>query len=180
MTGGLIFKSPDDRTHLVDGDHTPLDQRNDVVTFRSAPLGSDTAIAGNVYADIWLRSPALDTDVVIKLIDEYPPDVEHPEGFGINVTEGILRGRFRSSLENPTPLTPGEITLFRVEAPDTANLFKAGHRIRLDVASSDYPRFDVNPNTGEPAWKDGERQLIINEIIIDVDHPSALHLCVIK
>ena len=88
-------------------------------------------------------------DIAIKLVDVAPPKSDYPEGFSANLTDGILRLRYRDSWEAPKLMTKGETVTIRVEAAPIAALFAAGHRIRLDIAGSNFPKFDVNPQTGE-------------------------------
>jgi putative CocE/NonD family hydrolase len=90
----------------------------------------------------------------------------------MNLTDGILRVRYRKSWEQPRMLKPGEIAPITVEAFPTSNLFKKGHRIRLDVSSSNFPHFDVNPNTGAPEAKGLTRQIARNTLYVDAEHPS--------
>ena len=99
---------------------------------------------------LWASSSALDTDFTAKLIDVHPPSRDYPAGIDMNLEDGIIRARFRNSLEKAELMKPGEIYEFTIQLYPTSNLFKAGHRIRLDISSSNFPRFDLNPNTGEP------------------------------
>lgn len=159
--------------------YLPLSARPDVLVFRTPPLTEPMTIAGGVSAQIHLSSSAPDTDLTIKLIDEYPPSPDHPGGFAMNLTEGILRLRFRNSYTDPEPMEPGQIYDVTVTAPDTANLFAPGHRIRLDVSSSNFPRFDINPNTGGPVATDRRARVAENTVHISPEHPSALCLQVL-
>ena len=86
----------------------------------------------------------------MKLVDEYPPNADYPEGFAMNLTDGILRVRYRDSWERPQLMTPGKVYAIRIDAFPTSNRFKRGHRIRIDISSSNFPHFDANPNTGDP------------------------------
>ena len=105
---------------------------------------------GRSTAQLWLASDAPDTDFTAKLIDLYPPSADYPDGFAMNLTEGILRVRYRDSWEQPALMVPGEVYAITIELFPTANLFMPGHRLRLDISSSNFPHFDVNPNSGEP------------------------------
>ena len=102
----------------------------------------------------------------------YPPSADYPLGFAMNVTDGILRLRYRNSWEKPEPLVPGVPVQITVEAFPTANLFKRGHRLRLDVSSSNFPHFDVNPNTGAPEGRGLTRQVARNTVYLDRERPS--------
>lgn len=168
VTGSAVFGAKEP--------YLPLSARPDVLVFRTDPLAQDQTIAGAVTVDLYVSSSAPDTDFTIKLIDEYPPSVAFPNGFALNLTEGILRARFRNSFDAPELMTPGKIYKLHVSSPDTANLFAKGHRIRLDVSSSNFPRFDVNPNTGEAIASERRKIQAENTIHMSEEHPSALHL----
>src|SRR5207248_7961544 len=115
----------------------------------------------------------------IKLLDVYPPSEDYPEGFALNLTDGILRCRYRDSWESPTLMSPGQVYRIKVEAFPTANLFKQGHRIRLDISSSNFPHFDVNPNTGEAEGMARCRRIAVNSVHVDAAHPSHIVLPII-
>jgi uncharacterized protein len=142
----------------------PLSARADVLVFQSEPLAEDMEVVGPITATLWVSSSAPDTDITLKLIDCYPPSVAWPDGFAMNLTHGILRLRYRDSFSKPSPLEPGQIYKIAVEAFPTANLFARGHRIRLDVSSSNFPHFDVNPNSGEPEGAAARRQIARNRL----------------
>jgi putative CocE/NonD family hydrolase len=168
------------------GDHVwnwpepiPLSARNDVVVFQTAPLAEDVEVTGELKVKLWASSSALDTDFTAKLVDVHPPNPDYPGGFDQLLTDGILRARFRESLFEEKLMKPGEIYEFTLTLYPTSNVFKKGHRIRVDISSSNYPRFDVNPNTGEPLGKHRRHQLAINTIYHDRDHPSHIVLPVI-
>jgi uncharacterized protein len=150
----------------------PLASRPDVLVFQTEPLAADVEITGPVEARLWIASDAPDTDITAKLIDVYPPSADFPQGFDMNLCEGILRCRYRDDPANPTPLEPGVPVPITVELFPTANLFRAGHRIRLDIASSDFPHYDLNPQTGEPdgAWRTWRTAR--NTLFVDATRPS--------
>ncbi len=108
----------------------------------------------------------------MKLVDVYPPSEDFPTGFEMNLTDGILRACYRNDPSRPEPLTPGEVYELVIEPYPTANRFKAGHRIRIDVSSSNFPRFDVNPNTGEPLGRHRRSVPADNSIHHGPAHPS--------
>jgi len=122
---------------------------------------------------------ALDTDFTAKLIDVYPPSEDWPEGFDLNLTDGIVRARYRDSPERQTLMEPGEVYEITVEPFPTANLFQAGHRIRVDISSSNYPRFDLNPNTGEPLGRATRMIPADNTIYHDAARPSHVVLPIV-
>lgn len=157
----------------------PLEARPDVLVFQTEPLKEDVEVTGPITAELWISSDAVDTDFVIKLVDLYPPSEDYPAGYALNLTDGILRCRYRDSWENPAPMTPGQVYRIKVEAFPTSNLFKKGHRIRLDVSSSNFPKFDVNPNTGAPEGVGLARQVARNTIHLDAGRPSHVVLPII-
>jgi putative CocE/NonD family hydrolase len=156
-----------------------LSARPDVLVFETAALEEDVEVTGAIEAKLWISSDRPDTDFTIKLIDVYPPNEDYPDGFAMNVTDGIQRVRYRKSFETPEMLNPGEITEVTVRAFPTSNLFKKGHKIRLDVSSSNFPHFDVNPNTGAPEGKGETRAVAKNTIHLDAAHPSHVVLPII-
>jgi putative CocE/NonD family hydrolase len=157
----------------------PLAARPDILVFESEPLTEDVEVIGAVVADLWIASDGPDTDFTIKLIDLYPPRADYPEGYALNLTDGILRCRYRDSWERPAPMTAGAVYRIRVEAFPTSNLFKRGHRIRLDVSSSNFPHFDVNPNTGAPEGTGLVTRVATNRVFADRDRPSSVILPVV-
>jgi putative CocE/NonD family hydrolase len=123
---------------------------------------------------------ALDTDFTVKLIDVYPPSPDYPDGYALNLTDSIMRARFRDSFAKPELMAPNEIYQLSFPLYPTSNLFKRGHRIRVDISSSNFPRFDVNPNTGGPLGEPGGMVVADNTIHHDSDRPSHIVLPVIK
>lgn len=125
-------------------DQRPLAARKDILVYTGEPITQPLAIAGPVKMKLFAATDGPDTDWVVKLIDV------HPNGFAMNVCEGILRARYRKGTDKPELLKPGEAYEFEVDLVGTANVFLPGHRIRVDITSSHFPQFDRNPNTGEP------------------------------
>lgn len=159
--------------------YQPVAARTDVLVFQSQPLTADLEVTGEIEANLWISSDCPDTDFTIKLIDVYPPSEDYPEGYALNLTDGIMRCRYRDSWSAPVPMTPGTVYAIKVTAFPTANLFKRGHRIRLDVSSSNFPHFDVNPNTGGPEGTGLLRRVARNVVYMDAGRPSHLLLPVI-
>ncbi len=148
-------------------DQRPAEARPDVLVFTTAAFAQDIEVTGPVTADLWVSTSAVDTDFTAKLVDVWP------SGFAQNLTEGILRLRYRNSQEKPELANPGETYHIAVDLWATSNVFLAGHKLRLEVSSSNFPRFDRNLNTGE------EQVKATNMIFHDKAHPSALLLSIV-
>jgi putative CocE/NonD family hydrolase len=159
--------------------YRPLSSRGDVLVFQTPPLNDPVELTGPISATLWISSDAPDTDFTVKLVDVYPPNEDYPDGFAMNLTDGILRVRYRDSWERPTLMTPGQVYQITVTAFPTSNLFARGHRIRLDVSSSNFPHFDVNPNTGEPEARATGQRVATNRVYLDRHRPSQITLPVI-
>ena len=154
-------------------DQRPNEGRADVLIFSTPPLAKDVEATGWVKATIYASSSAADTDFTALLAD-----VE-PSGYARFLTDGIVRARYRASAERGEPIEPGKIYEYSIDLWATSNLFKAGHRIRLYVSSSNFPRFDRNLNTGEPGGGSARMVKAQQRIYHDAQHPSALVLPVI-
>jgi hypothetical protein len=157
-------------------DQRIVESREDVLCYSTASLESDTEVTGPVRLILYVRSSALDTDFTGKLVDVYP------DGRAIILTDGILRARYRDSFSSPQLLTPGRVYQLEIDLVATANVFASGHRIRLEISSSNFPRFDRNTNSGGIIAHEAEDDFIIatNEILHDNEHPSHLVLPVIE
>ncbi|MGV8922741.1 MAG: CocE/NonD family hydrolase [Thermomonas sp.] len=176
MLPGAFDQRDDARFFGCSGSGRDIGERDDVLSFRSAPLERDVEIAGVIRASLFVSSDCADTDITIKLIDEYPPSADDPQGFAMNLSDGILRLRYRESWEQPQMLVPGQVVKIEVEAFATANRFVRGHRIRLDVSSSNYPHFDLNPNTDAAPGRWQHARVARNRVHMDASHPSQLLL----
>ena len=157
-----------------------LKARPDVLVFQTEPLAEDTEVIGPVDVVLYVASSAVDTDFTAKIVDVYPPSGDYPSGFDLNVTDGILRARYRNSAAKQEFMKPGEVYRLHVEPFPTANVFKKGHRIRVDISSSNFPRFDVNPNTGEPVGASKRVITAKNAVYHDAAHQSHILLSVAK
>jgi hypothetical protein len=157
----------------------PLSARNDVLVFQSEPLPEDLEVTGELAVELWISSSAVDTDFTAKLIDVYPPSAHFPGGFDLNIGDGILRTRFRDSLSKEKLMQPGEVSKITIRLYPTSNVFKKGHRLRIDISSSNFPRFDVNPNTGEPLGEQRRVQFATNTVYHSQERPSRVILPVI-
>ena len=156
--------------------YLPLASRPDVVVFQTAPLAEAVTVAGPLEADLWVTTDGPDTDFTAKLIDVYPGSADYPQGYALLLADGIFRLCYAGDPANPRLRQPGEVTHIRIRLFPTANLFAAGHRIRLDISSSNFPKYDVNPNTGEPEGAARRRRIAVNTIFVDADRPSHITL----
>lgn len=180
MRGGAYDQTEGPTIFGAQPPYLPLAARPDILVFETDPLAEDTEITGAISATLWISSDCLDTDFTVKLIDVYPPNEDYPQGFAMNLCDGILRCRYRDSWENPAPLVPGQPTKITIDTFPTSNLFKKGHKIRIDISSSNFPHFDVNPNTGGPeGGGGGAYKVAFNQIFIDKDRPSQVVLPII-
>jgi putative CocE/NonD family hydrolase len=185
--GGAICCAPQLMPHGAwnqwGGEHTwtwpmpiPLSARNDVIVYQTPPLEHDTEIVGPIEVKLWASSTAVDTDFTAKLIDVYPSSPDFPAGFDLIMGDGIIRARYRDSDKEEKMMKPGQVYPFTIKLNPCANVFKKGHRIRVDISSSNFPRFDVNSNTGEPANNHRRMITAVNTIYHDTKHPSHIVL----
>jgi putative CocE/NonD family hydrolase len=178
MTNGGYDQRPRDDTHAADN-RLPLSERRDVLVFRTEPLLEDVEVTGTVQVRLFVSSTAPDTDFTAKLIDEIPPNPDYPLGFDLNIGDSILRARYRESLDRPRLMVPGEVYPLTITLYPTSNVFKKGHRIRVDISSSNFPRFDVNPNTGDALGMHRRMVAADNTVLHDAGHPSRVELPVV-
>jgi len=164
-----------DSVHLAPGPHNQqeVESRSDVLIYSTPPLDQDIEVTGPVTLDLFAKSSAIDTDFTAKLVDV------GPDGFARNLTEGILRARYRESTSSAKPIIPGKIYEYKIDLWSTSNVFLKGHKIRLEVASSNFPRFDRNLNTGKSAGDSRSEVTATNTIYHDREHPSALLLPIV-
>jgi len=169
--GGLCC----DNDHLPSGafDQRTVEERKDVLVYTTPEFTSDFEVTGPIAAELYVSSSAVDTDFTAKLVDVWPT------GFAQNLTDGILRARYRNSHAHPEPMKSGEIYKIRIDMWNTSNVFLAGHKLRLEISSSNFPRFDRNLNTGEGAGTSSSIVKAENTIYHDAQHPSALILPVL-
>jgi putative CocE/NonD family hydrolase len=154
-------------------DQQPNESRPDVLIFSTPALTRDTEVTGFVALDLFAATSAVDTDFTAMLVD-----VE-PSGFARYLADGIVRARYRISTARAEPVVPGQAYPYRIELGATSNVFKAGHRIRLYVSSSNFPRFDRNDNTGEPSATAARMLKATQTIFHDRTRPSALVLPIV-
>ncbi len=159
-----------DAEHYEPGprDQRAAENRNDVLVYSTKPLAEDMEVTGPVALELWAKSSAVDTDFTAKLVDI------SPDGFATNLTDGILRMRYRESQEKQVLINPDQIYKVTVDLWATSNVFKKGHIMRLEVSSSNFPRFDRNLNTGADQATSRDFVSATNGILHDAEHPSAL------
>ena len=154
-------------------DRQSVQRREDVLVYTTAPLEEDTEVTGPVEVKLYAASDAVDTDFTATLTDV------HPDGKAIHICEGIRGARYRESLEDPTPIEPGKVYEYTISLWETGQLFRAGHRIRLEISSSNFPRYARNQNTGLPLGTSDEIKKARQTIYRDAEHPSHLILPII-
>ncbi len=157
----------------------PLGSRSDVLVFQTEPLEADLEVTGPVEVKLWVSSSVVDTDFTAKLIDVYPPSAWYPNGYALNLSDSLMRLRYRNGPEKGELLEPGEVAEVTITLYPTSNLFTAGHRIRLDISSSNFPRFDVNPNTGDSIGLERRRAAADNTVYHNAGRPSHIVLPII-
>lgn len=147
-----------------------VESRNDVLVFSTSLLESDLAVTGKIKLKLHVSSDRLDTDFTAVVTDVYP------DGRSMLVTEGIRRMRFRNTTSREELMTPGEVYAVTIELTNTAITFRKGHRVRVIISSSNYPKYAVNPNDGGPMYKKEKGLVAANSVYADAKHPSALVL----
>lgn len=151
-------------------DQRPVERRPDVLVYTTAPLARDVEAIGPVKVVLYAATSARDTDFTAKLVDVFP------DGEARNLTDGILRLRYRKTVEKEELATPGEVYRIVIDAGVTSNVFLKGHRIRVEISSSNFPRFDRNPNTGRPVAQETRWERAAQTIYHDRSRPSQLVL----
>lgn len=154
-------------------DQRQIEERADVLVYTSPVVERDLEVTGPLSVTLYAATSAVDTDFTAKLVDVAP------DGYARNLSDGIIRGRYRESKTRAKPLTPGEVYEYSIDLWATSNVFKAGHRIRLEIASSNFPRFDRNPQTGQAAAEAGRLEPALQRVFHDEMRPSHVVLPVI-
>jgi putative CocE/NonD family hydrolase len=154
-----------------------IEKRKDVLVFTSEVLGETVEVTGPVHLRLFAASTAPDTDFTAKLVDVHPS--ETGDGTPYNITDGILRASFRESDKTPSPIEPGKVYEYDIHLGYTSNAFLPGHRIRVEISSSNFPRFDRNPNTGHPFGSDDVIATATQTVYHSAEYPSRLVLPVI-
>jgi uncharacterized protein len=156
-------------------DQTELDGRTDILRFTSAELSEDVEVTGPLRVRLYAATSAADTDFTAKLVDV------HPDGRAMAIADGIVRARYRAGMDSPQPVVPGEVYEYEIDLGATSQVFRAGHRIRVDVASSNFPCFDRNSGSAKPAGQVTEDDFVTatQRIFFGPERPSAIRLPVI-
>lgn len=157
-----------------------LSDRPDVMVFQTDPLSEQVEVTGVPRVKLWISSSAVDTDFTAKLLDVYPSSPEWPDGFHLPLADSIIRCRFREGFDAERFMEPGQSYQVEIELPPISNLFTVGHRIRIDISSSNFPRFDVNPNTGEPLGRHTRMDQAENTVYLDAERQSQVILPVVQ
>jgi putative CocE/NonD family hydrolase len=156
-------------------DQRPVEARPDVLCFTSEPLAQDLEVTGHVSVTLHAATSAADTDFTAKLVDVWP------DGRALSVADGIVRARYRNGNGLADPITPRQVYRYTIDLIAISQVFKAGHRLRVDVASSNFPCFDRNPGNGAPTATATEADFVVAEQAVyhDADRPSYITLPVI-
>jgi len=154
-------------------DQRPVEARPDVLVYTSPALVEPLEVTGPISVTLYAASSAPDTDFTAKLVDV------RADGYAQNLTDGIVRARYRNSRETPAPLPPGQVTRFAIDLWATSHVFLPGHRIRVEISSSNFPRFDRNLNTGEDQATGTRWQVARQRVFHDSRYPSHITLPVI-
>jgi putative CocE/NonD family hydrolase len=156
-----------------------LSERPDVLVFQTDPLTEPIEVTGPMTVQLWISSSALDTDFTAKVVDVHPANEDYPDGYDMLLNDSVIRCRYREGFDREVFLEPGVVVPVTISLPPTSNLFDVGHRIRVDISSSNWPRLDVNPNTGEPMGRHTHQVVAEQTVYMDADHPSHIVLPVI-
>jgi hypothetical protein len=154
-------------------DQRDIEARRDVLVYTSMALERELEVTGPLTLVLWASSSTRDTDFTGKLLDV------HPDGRALPLNDGILRARYRKSRSSPEPLAPGEPVELTLDLGATSNVFLPGHRVRLEVSSSNFPRYDRNPNTGNPVAHESRLERADQTVYHDRERPSRLILPVV-
>lgn len=154
-------------------DYREVERREDVLVYTSEPVTEDTLVCGPVRAKLYAASSARDTDFMAKLLDVWP------DGFAERLIDGMVRTRFRAGMDKPELIDPGKVYAYDLDLWNTCQMFLKNHRIRLEVASSGFPKYDRNPNTGAPLGKTAEMEKATQSIYHGAEHPSYVLLPIV-
>lgn len=162
-------------SHYIRGplDQSLLEEREDVLVYTSEQLEKDVEVTGYVKVTLFAASSAPDTDFTVKLVDV------HPNGKAFNITDGIIRARYRDGVSSPSLIEPNKVYEYTIDLLPTSSVFKVGHKIRVEISSSNFPRFDRNPNTGELSKDSSELKQAKQTILHNEQYPSQIILPII-
>ena len=144
-----------------------------MLVYTSDPLERDIEITGPISVRLFAASSAVDTDFTAKLVDV------RPDGYAHNLQDGIIRARYRTSPSEESPISPGQVYEYTIDLWATSHVVRAGHRLRVEVSSSNFPRFDRNPNTGGPIGQDTRLEIAQQVVHHSAAHPSHIVLPII-
>ena len=154
-------------------DHSGIETRPDILVYSTPPMERDTEVTGPITVTLYASSSAKDTDFTAKLLD-----VE-PGGSAQNLTDGILRARYRTPRSGASLIEPGQVYEYNIDLWATSNLFKKGHQIRLEVSSSNFPRFDRNTNTGGTIGAESDFVSALQTVFHTSEYPSHVTLPIV-
>ena len=154
-------------------DQKDIEARADVLIYSTPPLEQDVEVTGPITVTLWAATSATDTDFTAKLVDVCE------DGCARNLTDGIIRARYRESMSSPAPVEPGRAYRYTIDLWATSNVFQKGHQIRLEISSSNFPRFDRNTNTGNLIAGDSELKPALQTVLHDAQHPSHVTLPIV-
>jgi putative CocE/NonD family hydrolase len=155
-----------------------LSRRRDVLVFQTEILDRALVVSGAITITLFVGSNCPDTDFTAKLIDVHPASPAYPDGYAMNITDGIFRMRYRDGWDHEAQMAEGDVYAIRIEPFATSNIFQAGHRLRIDISSSNYPHFDINPNTGAPEGHPSEPRIARNRVHLGPTHRSSVCLSI--
>ncbi|WP_422367368.1 CocE/NonD family hydrolase [Pelagibius sp.] len=180
LRAGISFHQRDHRRNQHGLNGLPASTRKDIVVFQTPPLSEDVELTGVIEVNLYISSSAVDTDFTAMLIDQYPSTMDYPEGYALNLCFSMQRCRFRESYNDEVFMEPGKVYPVNFVIPPTSNLFKKGHTIRIDISSSNWPEWEVNPNTGDPLGMHRRTIKATNSIYHCEKYPSHVVLPVIS
>ncbi|MBB6452783.1 hypothetical protein HNQ94_001229 [Salirhabdus euzebyi] len=153
--------------------YSAVERRDDVLVYSTDTLAEDVEVTGPIKMELYATTDAVDTDFTVKLIDVWP------NGFAQRLTDGIVRARFRNGMETPELIEPNKVYKYEIDCWNTSQVFKKGHKIRVEISSSAFPKYDRNPNTGEPLGKSTNLKAAEQTIYHNKEFPSAIVLPII-
>ena len=151
-----------------------MEARQDILVYTTDPLAEGVEMSGTIEITLYVSSSARDTDFTVKLVDVFP------DGSVYNIDETIQRARYREGYDQQVFMGPGEVYELTISPMSTSSSFESGHRIRIEVSSSNFPRFARNLNTGGNNWDENEGVVAKNTVHHSAAHPSQIRLPIVK